>query len=506
MRKYIVMFLLLSFLTDTFSQNQNSVWCFGDSAGIDFSNIANPIPIQTSMDGRGSCASISDSIGNLLFYANSRGGISGNTTRVWNKNHQLMQNGDSIVGEAWFNEITIIPFPDTPSYFYLFTLGGIAGSSQTGFYYSILDLSLNGNLGAVIQKNTPLLNDEMADCVKTVKHGNGRDWWVIAKLSSISLTHINRFFVFLISPLGISAPIIHDLGNAVDGDFQRFSINNIGNKLMLTNTMGLMTEYDFDRCTGLISNPNNIFTEQTSDFSRLFWEGAYAPNDSLFYVTTTWYSFPNDTSRLLQYNLFVPDIPASCDTLIELKHPVQPSAVRQGPDQKIYISSFYDWGFPGYPYPDTVYNQYNMNLSVVNSPDIDGVLCNFQPFSFYLGGKRTYWGLPNNPNYELGRWVGSPCDTITSGIEESTIINDAEFYVFYHSGWQQLFVNAKNIKGNNSLLQIFDLSGKEVFSSAKKTQPPYFTQDVNCSNFANGLYIVSLTTEKERLIGKFVKK
>jgi hypothetical protein len=32
----------------------------------------------------------------------------------------------------------------------------------------------------------------------------------------------------------------------------------------------------------------------------------------------------------------------------------------------------------------------------------------------------------------------------------------------------------------------------------------YFTQDINCSALAKGMYIVSLQTEKERLVNKFI--
>ena len=39
-----------------------------------------------------------------------------------------------------------------------------------------------------------------------------------------------------------------------------------------------------------------------------------------------------------------------------------------------------------------MYSQYNMNLSVIENPDVVGVGCNLNLFSFYLGGKRTYWG------------------------------------------------------------------------------------------------------------------
>ncbi|MBK7964588.1 MAG: hypothetical protein IPK10_04335 [Bacteroidetes bacterium] len=50
----------------------------------------------------------------------------------------------------------------------------------------------------------------------------------------------------------------------------------------------------------------------------------------------------------------------------------------------------------------------NSNLSVINFPDSLGSSCDFQPYSFYLGGHKAYNGLPNNPNYELDTLHGSP--------------------------------------------------------------------------------------------------
>ncbi|MBE7510779.1 MAG: hypothetical protein HS118_11435 [Bacteroidia bacterium] len=55
-----------------------------------------------------------------------------------------------------------------------------------------------------------------------------------------------------------------------------------------------------------------------------------------------------------------------------------------------------------------------MYLGVVNNPNVKGLGCNFNNFGFYLGGKRSYWGLPNNPDYELGALAGSGCDTLTN--------------------------------------------------------------------------------------------
>jgi len=66
--KYCLFIIIIFTSTIVKSQDRNSVWCFGDSAGIDFgSGVA--VPIASGMDGRGSCASIADENGNLLFYA-----------------------------------------------------------------------------------------------------------------------------------------------------------------------------------------------------------------------------------------------------------------------------------------------------------------------------------------------------------------------------------------------------------------------------------------------------
>jgi hypothetical protein len=138
-----------------------------------------------------------------------------------------------------------------------------------------------------------------------------------------------------------------------------------------------------------------------------------------------------------------------------------------------------------------------------------------QPFfvwDFYLGGKRTYYGLPNNPDYNMGAWVGSACDTLTA-ISQEQGVRGSELKVFYHSGWQKAFVNAQGLKGKTYLLRMYDTLGNLLFkeegnasTSLSMTNDGYFTKDLNCAAFSNGMYILSLQTEREKLICKFVKQ
>jgi hypothetical protein len=161
-----------------------------------------------------------------------------------------------------------------------------------------------------------------------------------------------------------------------------------------------------------------------------------------------------------------------------------------------------------YPYPDSVYNSYNMNLSVINQPDSAFPGCDFQPYSFYLGGKRTYWGLPNNPDYELGAWVGSPCDTLTTNLtpNPSPEARGAWMQAWYNHEWDMIHVNALKLQGKKGVLRLFDMEGRVVFEKqAEIISGGYYTTEINMSGLANGVYMVNLVTEKEKISGKVGK-
>src|SRR5688572_25413194 len=99
------------------AQFKDRHWCFGDSSSIDFTNLSSPVADTSILRVRGTCASISDSVGNLLFYAASpnidiwlQTSASGYGYIV-NKNHQIMDRGDSLSCALWYQEMTIIPNP-----------------------------------------------------------------------------------------------------------------------------------------------------------------------------------------------------------------------------------------------------------------------------------------------------------------------------------------------------------------------------------------------------------
>jgi hypothetical protein len=146
-----------------------------------------------------------------------------------------------------------------------------------------------------------------------------------------------------------------------------------------------------------------------------------------------------------------------------------------------------------------------MNLGVINYPDSLGLACDYRPFSFYLGGKRTYYGLPNNPNYELGPVVGSICDTVHTGVEQIET-NVTRLMLGPNPANKIIYMNASGLNGKKGKIRVFDSMGKMVFSNEQLIfNSGYAWQEIDVSFYASGLYIVHLETEKEMLSGKFVR-
>ena len=142
---------------------------------------------------------------------------------------------------------------------------------------------------------------------------------------------------------------------------------------------------------------------------------------------------------------------------------------------------------------------------MINFPDSLGIACDFQPFSFNLGTGRSYFGLPNNPDYELGAWVGSPCDTLTVGLTENEK-DDVFFQAWYNPEWNMIHVNASKLKGKSGVLRLFDVEGRVVVErKVEVIAGGYFTSEIAMSGIASGVYVVSLTTERDKVQSKVLR-
>ena len=149
----ILILLIEIFANKIFAQGENYSWCFGDSAYVKYSSGAMVTQSYSLAESMEANASISDKNGNLLFYTSglSQGGF---YLKVYDRNNQLMPNGDSLF--CWVsstNGVLIVPFPGDSSKFYLFTNNRINPSPNYFLYEHIINLALNGGNGDLIQKN-----------------------------------------------------------------------------------------------------------------------------------------------------------------------------------------------------------------------------------------------------------------------------------------------------------------------------------------------------------------
>jgi hypothetical protein len=498
-----LMFLLQSkFATGQYNGNY---WCFGDSAYIDWSNPQNPIVGSAAFYWRNGSSTIGDSSG-LLLYASRLNNILPNNCCVWNRNNNIITDGDHIYGSAWYHSSLFIPDPGNDSIIYLFTSG--VTNDPYGFYYSKINYKANGDSGVVIQKNVQLNNFPAFDGLMGVKHGNGRDWWVIFQrwYQPSGAISSDTFYVYLFTPSGLLGPFNQSIGSTHSTNLGHSVFSNEGNTFANISIRGLIELYNFDRCTGLITSSIPIEQEPaTSPYTHWYGSCAFSPDDSKLYVLEGMQN--NDTAYLWQFDLNASNIANSKIAIDSFADPlVGVYQLKLAPDQKIYLTAF-DRNF-GWPYPDTstAYTTINNNLSVINYPDSLGATCDFQPFSFNLGTGRSYFGLPNNPDYELGAWVGSPCDTLTVSLTENDEKNDVFFQAWYNHEWNMIHVNASKLKGKSGVLRLFDLEGRVVYErEVEVIQGGYYTNEITVNGIASGVYIVSLTTEKDKVQSKVLK-
>ena len=172
------------------AQNQDRVWVFGDSVGIDFNDIENPQVFATPCTVNMECyASVSDNQGNLLFFVNGKpdgNWNDGQFLELWNAD-SLIEHGDSIKASWSITQgSVVIPLPETQQRYYLIHIG-----ADSKLYMTDIDMAINNGRGRVLTKNVLIYDAILTEKMLALKHANGLDWWLITHaVNSRRLTNI----------------------------------------------------------------------------------------------------------------------------------------------------------------------------------------------------------------------------------------------------------------------------------------------------------------------------
>jgi len=501
----LLYFLLLSTLC--FGQGKNHNWLVGYDVALFDTNVTstkgilkydtssiNVIPTNFKIPFRAAQGNISDENGNLLMVSNG--------CWIANSTGDTMQNGgglnpspfttswcDNASGIPYPHTSLILPYPADSNKFLLFHQTGTdnVNTKPSALFYTVIDMNLDNGLGGVIagKKNKiaiqASLNPELAAC----KHANGRDWWIIAFKDSTDIVYkvlLTSNGIASVSQQSLGVPLHYNyMGQAqFSPDGNKFAYHYrdfVNNGPPVTHQIRL---FDFDRCSGMFSNPNVIaYTDSVSGNGL-----AFSSNSRYLYFTLF--------NKVMQLYTDTTNILASLTTVAIYDGFAAPYwylktdfwLMYLAANGKIYISS----------------GNSVVDLHYINYPDSGGMACDVQQHALHLP---CYSGRGNvyHPNYYLGRIVGSPCDTLQwTGIDEQQ--HDFHFSVSpnpSNGSFKIMYLLPQNSK---RVFEMFDVEGRKVFSY---NLPQWSTlQNFDLKNLNNGVYYCVLHSGNERVSKKMV--
>ncbi|MBL0310148.1 MAG: T9SS type A sorting domain-containing protein [Bacteroidetes bacterium] len=444
--------------------------------------------------------SYADNDGALLFYTN---GIF-----IANALNDTIENSDSL-NAGWFqyiwdptvqnmgyrNEQGILAFQDlvNPNNYYLIHSFNDKVLFPAGVYtrnilVTYLDMTANNGHGKVLYKNQEILNNNLGSALAATRHGNGEYWWIL-----VQKRNSNCYYRILIDERG---PHIYSdsicLGSVVnDNDYGAACFSPDGSKYVYMSYYTGINIYDFDRCSGLLSNPVNISLPVLVDSGWAVRGVAISPNSHYLYASLT--------KHLYQFDLWDADIASSIDTigvydgyhlprfnvLQSLFH-----AAQIAPDGKIYISCGNSMQF----------------YHVINDPDRKGDSCHFVQRGLTLPSQSL--GVPSFPNYRLGKLAGSECDTITGLSEMGRTEKENVLRVFPNPATTDVTVDygfTDWSKSGNVTMDVTNELGQIVW---QQRLPQYSGfQRVNVSSYPSGIYITYIKRNNQIIAtAKFAKQ
>ena len=495
---YILCCVLISW--QMYSQKRDYMWLIGQNSSsnpefagnvIDFTTVPPDIYYEfRDMYFMQTNASMCDTAGNLLFYTN---GI-----YVANALNDPMENGGGLnpgahataqanAGRGYILDqgAMIVPVPEKDSLYYLLHMNRIlspdigTNHSSKYFYYTLININANNGFGAVIEKNN-IIKEAVMELGKltATRHANGRDWWILLRSFNS-----NNYFTFLVTPDGIIEKEVQSVGESIPSPGVGQAVfSPDGSKFANFHTISQITGlfisvYDFDRCTGILSNPVNMQYPHDGGAGGV----AISPNSRFLYVPS--YRF------IYQYDLWATDIEASKDTIAEWDgyleagfFPTTFYLAQLAPDNRIYINS--SGGVS--------------SLHIINQPNLLGDSSDVCQRCLDLPSWNSA-SLPNFPNYRLKHLEGSPCDTLrqlpTAAFDYEIIGNEVHFidssyhdirswqwdfgdgqvdsvahpvHEYTESGVYEVCLTVSNPRGEDTLCQVIEVIVTSISEEAKE--------------------------------------
>lgn len=420
LRTSIIVSLFIFTTSSLFAQKEGNNWYFGNNAGIDFNSGTATLITSNAGSAADYMGAVSDANGDILFYSNG--------VTVWNKNNNIMTNGNGLHGTISSGQSPlIVPQPNSNLY-YIFTLDQWANSN--GLKISLVDMSLQNGLGAVTIKNNSVYTNA-TEKITSYYNVNGNYYWII--------THsflTNEFRVYKLDDSGLLLlPVVSYTGSIYSGNAGQFNdavgqlnISDDGSKLVSAcYQSGFFEIYDFDFNTGIVSNPRLI-----SGYPNAF--GAeFSPDGSKLYVSR-WVT----SNNIWQYDLNAGNWNNVLNSAILIGSGNTVGYMQLAPDGKIYSA-----------------NYTFSTLGVISNPNNSGMACNYSATGFNLSPKSSGAGLCNTVKKK------SP----TAVAENNKVIQAIAIYPNPSAG--QVNIRINNLNNQSAFLKIVNSKGEIIRDGLK---------------------------------------
>ena len=369
-RKFYILincvFVILLFPGFLFAQGEWNNWIFGKHAGLNFSS-GNPVPITNVSPlfyAPESTITVSDSIGNLLFYGENNG--YNNSEYIYNRDNNRTPNGNLINGNRDDNPqpLFVVKKITEDSVYYIFSVVN-PGSAVGGLNYSVFDMRLDGGLGDVVagQKSIPIYSGIHARSVLTgTRHHNNKDAWIVVH----NLSGSNSYLAYLINSDGIDtipviSPSFVKFPDTNSIHLSSLKISPDGTKLVCLSDS--IAEYcSFNSTTGTVTHLFNLKDPPLSFFPLE--DAEFSLDNKYLYIDFT---LSNDSTKLYQFDATKADsIEFKQSQILISSEPIlwdqYLEGLQRGPDNRIYCIAMYIID----------------SISLIRNPSLSGTLCDYQ--------------------------------------------------------------------------------------------------------------------------------
>jgi hypothetical protein len=427
--------------------------------------------------------SYSDSQGGLILYSRGNHG-----SGLYNSNHLIVPNSSGFKFYRQSQSIVFLPFvlsgqisiiskdPPTTS----------QGCDVWHHVYRIVSDSL-------VHKDQSLLPLGIGFKMATgaTRHANGRDWWVVNH-ESVG----RKFYITLVTEQGFEPPLVQEIGSKHGFDTPRgngggyggsllFTKN--GEKLIVTSGEGIIEEFSFDRCTGLLTFVRTIHPG-VLDFSRVLYWATLSPNSNILYVSNS--NLENDTYQIEQFDLTSNNPWSTRYEVVNMGSGYGAGSVQAGPDGRVYFMAGY-WG--------TGTGLYDTNhMQVIHQPNVMGPGCQFQPngISLPLTTDEISYTLPYFINYNLKAKANTVCDSLGIGYSSDKESLPERLRAYPNPGKDYCKLELPpDFSGEITQLIGRDLQGKEVNLSWSVETDGHIR--VNTQSLSPGLYTLELRSGRQ---------